>query len=90
MAYTLRMKLQENSASYPVTLTTDVGNVLVTLRMSPKAITFGVDEAEAMIHALVALETTPSLYAEAGLPLPLPSASKPKPGQKSVRPGAPP
>lgn len=71
---------------YPVTLTPDDGTLLVTFVDVPEAITFGADECEAMLHAVDALETALSFYIEARAPLPVPS--KPKRGQKTVRPSA--
>jgi antitoxin HicB len=60
--------------------------VLVTFPDIPEAITFGADEAEALRHAVDALETGLSFYVDARKPLP--SASKAKRGQKTVRPSA--
>lgn len=71
---------------YPVTLTRDGDSVLVTFVDVPEAITFGADEEEALLHAVDALETGLSFYIDARQPLPMPS--KPKRGQKTVRPGA--
>ena len=71
---------------YPVTLTPDDGTVLVTFADVPEAITFGTDEAEALLNAVDALETALSFYVDARQPLPVPS--KPKRGQKTVRPSA--
>jgi antitoxin HicB len=71
---------------YPVTLTPDEGAVLVTFIDVPEAITFGADEAEALRHAVDALETGLSFYVEARKQLP--SASKAKRGQKTIRPSA--
>jgi antitoxin HicB len=71
---------------YPVTLTPDDGTVLVTFPDVPEAITFGADEDEAMLYADDALETALSLYVDARKSLP--SASKSKRGQKTVRPSA--
>lgn len=71
---------------YPVTLTPDGGTVLVTFVDVPEAITFGVDEEEALLNAIDALETGLSFYVEACKPLP--AASQPAPGQKTVRPSA--
>ena len=71
---------------YPVTLTADGDNVLVTFVDVPEAITFGADEDEALLQAVDALETALSFYVEARKPLPLPS--KPKRGQRTVRPSA--
>ncbi len=71
---------------YPVTLARDGDTVLVTFADVPEAITFGADEEEALLHAVDALETGLSFYIDARQPLPRPS--KPKRGQKTVRPGA--
>lgn len=71
---------------YPVTLTPDDGTLLVTFVDVPEAITFGTDEGEALLNAVDALETALSFYVDARQPLPVPS--KPKRGQKTVRPSA--
>ena len=71
---------------FPVTLTPDDGAVLVTFADVPEAITFGMDEAEALLQAVDALETGLSFYVDARRPLPAPS--KAKRGQKTVRPSA--
>lgn len=71
---------------YPVTLTPDDGTVLVTFADVPEAITFGVDEDEALLHAVDALETALSFYVEGRQTLPVPS--KPKRGQPTVHPSA--
>jgi len=71
---------------YPVILTSDDGAVLVTFPDVPEAITFGANEAEALLHAVDALETGLSFYVDARKPLPV--ASKAKRGQKTVRPSA--
>lgn len=71
---------------YPVTLTQDGDTALVTFADVPQAITFGADEEEALLQAVDALESGLSFYVEARQPLPLPS--KPRRGQKTVRPGA--
>jgi antitoxin HicB len=71
---------------YPVTLTPDDSTVLVTFADVPEAITFGADEGEALLNAVDALETGLSFYVDARKPLPAPS--KPKRGQKTVRPSA--
>ena len=71
---------------YPVTLTPDTGTVLVTFADVPEAITFGMDEDEALLQAVDALESGLSFYVDARQPLPV--ASKPKRGQKTVRPCA--
>ena len=71
---------------YPVTLTPDDGSVLVTFADVPEAITFGADEDEALLQAIDALETGLSFYVDARKPLP--AASAPSVGQKTVRPSA--
>jgi antitoxin HicB len=71
---------------YPVTLTPDGDTVLVSFIDVPEAITFGADEDEALLQAVDALETALSFYVEARKPLPV--ASKPKRGQRTVRPSA--
>jgi antitoxin HicB len=71
---------------YPVTLTPDDGTVLVTFPDVPEAITFGADKDEALLYAVDALETALSFYVDARKPLP--SVSKAKRGQHTVRPSA--
>lgn len=71
---------------YPVTLTPDDGTVLVTFADVPEAITFGVDEDEALLNAIDALETGLSFYVDARKPLPV--AGQPAAGQKTVSPSA--
>ena len=71
---------------YPVTLSLDDGTVLATFADVPEAITFGMDEGEALLNAVDALETALSFYVNARQPLPVPS--KPKRGQKTVPPSA--
>ena len=71
---------------YPVTLTPDEGTVMVTFVDLPEAITFGMDEDEALLQAVDALESALTFYIEDRKPLPTPS--KPKKGQKTVRPSA--
>jgi antitoxin HicB len=72
---------------YPVTLTPDDNDtVLVTFSDVPEAVTFGADKDEALMQAVDALETGLSFYVDARQPLPAPS--KPKRGQKTVRPSA--
>lgn len=70
---------------YPVTLTPDDGTVLVTFPDVPEAITFGMDEDEALLQAVDALETALSCYVDARKPLPAPSAAD---GRPTVRPSA--
>lgn len=69
-----------------MTLTPDGDSVLVSFIDVPEAITFGADEAEALLQAVDALETALSFYVEARRPLPVPS--KAKRGQRTVRPSA--
>jgi antitoxin HicB len=71
---------------YPVTLLPDGNTVLVTFVDLPEAITFGADEDEALLQAVDALEAGLSFYVDARKPLPTPS--KPKRGQRTVRPSA--
>jgi antitoxin HicB len=71
---------------YPVTLTPDDGTVLVTFIDVPEAITFGMDESEALLQAVDALETALSFYVDDRKLLPTPS--KAKRGQKTVSPSA--
>jgi antitoxin HicB len=71
---------------YPVTLTPDEGTVMVTFADIPEAITFGMDEDEALLQAVDALESALTFYIEDRKLLPTPS--KPKKGQKTVRPSA--
>jgi antitoxin HicB len=70
---------------YPVILTPDDGTVLVTFPDVPEAITFGMDEDEALLQAIDALETALSFYVDARKPLPVPSAAA---GRPTVRPSA--
>jgi len=70
---------------YPVILTPDGDTALVQFPDIPEAITFGANESEAFLQAVDALETALSFYVEERKPLPRPS--KPKAGQKTVRPG---
>ena len=71
---------------YPVILTPDEGTVMVTFADVPEAITFGLDEDEALLQAVDALESALTFYIEDRKLLPTPS--KPKKGQKTVRPSA--
>ena len=70
---------------YPVTLTPDEGTLLVTFTDVPEAITFGLDEDEALLQAVDALETALSFYVGNRQPLPVPSAAE---GRPTVRPSA--
>ncbi len=71
---------------YPVTLTPDGDTVLVSFPDVPEAVTFGADEDEALLQAVDALESALSFYVDDRKPLPAPS--KPKRGQRTVRPSA--
>lgn len=72
---------------YPVILEAQPeGGFVVTFPDVPEAITQGEDADEALLYAVDALETALSFYVEGRKPLPKPS--KPKRGQKTVRPGA--
>ncbi len=71
---------------YPVTLTKDGSNFLVTFKDVPEAITFGKDEEGALENAVDALETGLSFYVDARKQLPKPS--KAKRGQKIISPSA--
>ena len=71
---------------YPVTLTRDDDTVLVTFTDVPEAITSGMDEDEALLNAVDALETGLSFYVDARKQLP--AVSQPAAGQKTVRPSA--
>ena len=59
---------------------------MVTFPDVPEAITQGEDEEEALLYAVDALETALSFYVDARKNLPL--ASRPKRGQRTVRPSA--
>ncbi len=67
---------------YPVTLTDDEGSVLVTFPDVPSAITYGDDEAAALVHAVAALETALIAVMNDGGDIPRPS--KPSRGQRVV------
>ena len=72
---------------YPVILEAQPeGGFVVTFPDVPEAITQGEDEDEALLYAIDALETALSFYVDDRKPLPVPS--KPKRGQKTVRPSA--
>jgi len=71
---------------YPVNLRPDDGTVLVTFPDVPEAITFGADEDEALLYTVDALESALSFYVDDHRPLPTPS--KLKRGQNTVRPSA--
>lgn len=72
--------------NYRVTLAPDDDTVLVTFADVPEAITFGVNEQEALMQAVDALEIGLWFYADARQPLPVPS--KAKRGQKTVSPSS--
>jgi antitoxin HicB len=71
---------------YPVTVTPDGDAWLVTFVDVPEAITFGSSPEEALRNAVDALETGLSFYVDSRQPLPV--ASPPASGQKTVRPTA--
>lgn len=72
---------------YPVILEAQPeGGFVVTFPDVPEGITQGEDEDEALMYAVDALETALSFYVDARKPLP--KASKPAKGQKTVRPSA--
>ena len=71
---------------YPVLLIPDGDTVMVKFPDVPEALTFGADEASALLQAVDALETALSFYVQARKPLPRPS--KPRRGQRTVRPSA--
>jgi antitoxin HicB len=72
---------------YPVILEAQPeGGFVVTFPDVPEAITQGEDEDEALLYAVDALETALSFYVNSRAPLP--AASKPKRGQRTVRPSA--
>lgn len=72
---------------YPVILEAQPeGGFVVTFPDVPEAITQGEDEDEALLYAVDALETALSFYVDDRKLLPVPS--KPKRGQRTVRPSA--
>ena len=72
---------------YPVILDAQPeGGFVVTFPDVPEAITQGEDEEEALLYAVDALETALSFYVSDRKMLPV--ASKPKRGQRTVRPSA--
>ena len=72
---------------YPVNLEADAeGGFVLTFPDVPEAITQGEDEDEALLYAVDALGTALSFYVDSRKPLP--NASKPKRGQRTVRPSA--
>ncbi len=72
---------------YPIILDAQPeGGFVVTFPDVPEAITQGEDEEEALLYAVDALETALSFYMNARKLLP--AASKPKRGQRTVRPSA--
>ncbi|HMM77686.1 MAG TPA: type II toxin-antitoxin system HicB family antitoxin [Gammaproteobacteria bacterium] len=73
--------------NYPVRLEpAEEGGFVVSFLDVPEAYTQGDDEAEALLRAADALETALEFYTDAGRDLP--RASKPKRGQRTVRPSA--
>ena len=76
-----------SSLDYPVVLEAQPeGGFVVTFPDVPEVITQGEDEDEALLYAVDALETALSFYVDARQALP--AASRPKRGQKIVRPSA--
>lgn len=72
---------------YPVRLASaEEGGYVVTFPDVPEAITQGEDRDEALRRAVDALETALEFYTDDGRDLP--RASKPRRGQRTVRPGA--
>lgn len=78
--------MKTHPLDYPVDLTPDDGAILVTFPDVPEAITQGDDTDEALMYAVDALESALSFYVDDRKPLPTPS--KPKRGQRTVRPSA--
>ena len=70
---------------YPVLLTPDNDSLLVTFPDIPEAITFGMNEEEALKQAVDALETALSFYVDDRRVLPTPSVIE---GLATVRPSA--
>jgi antitoxin HicB len=70
---------------YPVLLTPDNGSLLVTFPDIPEAITFGMNEEEALKQAVDVLETALSFYVDDRRALPTPSVIE---GLATVRPSA--
>jgi antitoxin HicB len=68
--------------TYPATLQDDEGTVLVRIPDVPGAITYGETEAEALAHAVGALET--ALIGIMGKRGDIPAPSKPTKGQRVV------
>ena len=72
---------------YPVVLERDSdGSTLVSFPDVPEAHTFGVEEEEALLRAVDALETALGLYVDDGKDLPKPGRTKR--GQRTVHPSA--
>ena len=71
--------------AYPVDLTPDGGAIVVTFPDVPEAVTYGEDEADALLRAVDALETALSIYVDDRRDLPRPS---PAAGRPVVAPGA--
>jgi len=73
--------------NYPVVLEAQPeGGFVVSFPDVPEAITQGEDEEEALLYAVEALESALLFYISDRKPLPVPS--KPKRGQRTVRPSA--
>ncbi len=71
--------------AYPVDLTPDGDAIVVTFPDVPEAITYGEDEADALLRAIGALETALSIYVDDRRDLPRPSQAG---GRPVVAPGA--
>ncbi len=65
--------------AYPVTLTQDGDSVLLTFADVPEAVTFGEDEAEALLQGQDALETALEMYIDDRRALPAPSPAEGRP-----------
>jgi len=71
--------------AYPVNLQQDGDTILVTFHDIPEAITFGEDEAEALLQAQDALDTALEMYVDDARPFPTASATD---GRPTVFPSA--
>ena len=65
--------------AYPVELEPDDGTILVSFPDIPGALTFGDDEADALTHAVDALETILSAYITDRMDIPAPSPANGRP-----------
>lgn len=64
-------------SAYPVALAEEEGNIVVRSRDLPELLTFGDDQADALVNAEDALEVVLLSYAEKAMPIPEPSQSAP-------------